>query len=220
MPTTLLLTSLLPLYPALADLPAAAGARLMAAAQTMHVPAGTLLFDEHQPCRGFPFILAGSVRVLKQSAGGRALPLYRVLPGESCIITSSCLLGQVDYNARGVAESDTTLVFLPKDDFDQLLLHLPFRNYIFHLFAERIGEMMQLVDEVAFRKLDQRLAGCLLGHGAQLHLTHQQLADELGSVREMVSRLLKGFAEQGLVRLGREQIEILDAAGLRRIAAG
>ena len=77
---------------------------------------------------------------------------------------------------------------------------------------------MQVVEEVAFRRLDQRLAAVLLGHGAQLHTTHQQLADELGSVREIVSRLLKGFAEQGLVRLGRERIEILDAAGLRRIA--
>ena len=77
----------------------------------------------------------------------------------------------------------------------------------------------QLVEEVAFRKLDQRLAGVLLGKGSTLRATHQQLADELGSVREMVSRLLKGFAEQGLVALGREQIEILDAAGLRRIAA-
>jgi CRP/FNR family transcriptional regulator len=79
---------------------------------------------------------------------------------------------------------------------------------------------MQLVEEVAFRKLDQRLASLLLGKGRELHVTHQHLADELGSVREMVSRLLKSFAEQGLVRLGREQIEILDPAGLRRLAGG
>jgi CRP/FNR family transcriptional regulator, anaerobic regulatory protein len=213
-----MIAELIPLYPVLQVLPADAVTRFSGAAQRMLVPTGTVLFDERQPCRGFPFILAGGIRVLKHSANGRVLPLYRVIPGESCIITSSCLLGNVDYNARGVTESETTLVFLPKPEFDALLLHPPFRDFVFHLFAERIGELLQLVEEVAFRKLDQRLANRLLGKGAGLHITHQQLADELGSVREMISRLLKGFAEQGLVRLGREQIEILDPAGLRRVA--
>jgi CRP/FNR family transcriptional regulator len=207
------------LYPVLQALPAATLAHLRTTAREMAVPAGTVLFDEHQDCQGFPFILNGGVRVLKRAANGRELPLYRVLPGESCIMTSSCLLGHVDYRACGVAETETTLVFLPKTLFDELLTHPPFRDFVFHLFAERIADLMQLVEEVAFRKLDQRLANLLLGKGQVLHLTHQQLADELGSVREMVSRLLKGFAEQGLVRLGREQIEILDPAGLRRLAS-
>jgi len=182
------------------------------------VPAGTVLFDERQPCQGFPFILDGGIRVSKPAANGRELPLYRVLPGESCIITSSCLLGHVAYNARGVTEAATTLVLLPHALFDELLAQSAFRDFIFHLFSERIADLMQLIEEVAFRKLDQRLAGLLLGKGKLLHATHQQLADELGSVREIVSRLLKGFAEQGLVKLGREQVEILDPAGLRRIA--
>ena len=103
--------------------------------------------------------------------------------------------------------------------FEELIAEPAFRDFVFHLFSERIAELMQLVEEVAFRKLDQRLAGLLLGKGRLVHATHQQLADELGSVREMISRLLKGFAEQGLVRLAREQIEILDPAGLRRIAS-
>ncbi|MDP2108472.1 MAG: Crp/Fnr family transcriptional regulator, partial [Rhodocyclaceae bacterium] len=187
-------------------------------ARQMAAPAGTVLFDERQPCQGFPLVLAGAIRVAKLAANGRELPLYRVLPGESCIITSSCLLGHADYNARGVAEGDTTLLLLPRPLFDDLLAQTPFRDFVFKLFSERIVELMQLIEEVAFRKLDQRLANLLLGKGRQLHTTHQQLADELGSVREMVSRLLKGFADQGLVRLGREQIEILDAAGLRKVA--
>jgi CRP/FNR family transcriptional regulator len=206
------------LYPVLQDLPAALRSRLADAVQPMTVPAGAVLFDEHQPCQGFPFVLVGSIRVVKLAANGRELPLYKVLPGESCIITSSCLLGHADYNARGVTESDTTLVLLPRALFDEMLDVTAFRDFVFDLFAERISELMQLVEEVAFRKLDQRLANLLLGKGRQLHTTHQQLADELGSVREMVSRLLKGFADQGLVRLGREQIEILDPAGLRKIA--
>lgn len=207
------------LYPVLAALPADLHRRLTATMQTMTVPAGTVLFDERQPCLGFPFVLDGSIRVTKAAANGRELPLYRVLPGESCIITSSCLLGHAAYNARGTTEAASTLILLPRNLFDELLGQAAFRDFVFHQFAERMAELMQLVEEVAFRKLDQRLASLLLGKGRVLHTTHQQLADELGSVREMVSRLLKGFAEQGLVRLGREQVEILEPAGLRLIAS-
>ncbi|HZV54173.1 MAG TPA: Crp/Fnr family transcriptional regulator [Rhodocyclaceae bacterium] len=207
------------LYPVLAKLPAALGGKVLAQVQTVTVPAGAVLFDEHQPCQGFPFVLAGGIRVVKPAANGRELPLYRVLPGESCIISSSCLLGHADYNARGVTESETTLVLLPRGLFDELLAEPAFRDFVFHLFSERIADLMQLIEEVAFRKLDQRLAGLLLGKGRIIKATHQQLADELGSVREMVSRLLKGFAEQDLVRLSREQVEILDPAGLRKLAA-
>lgn len=207
------------LYPVLAELPADLRTRLEAGIQRMTVPAGTVLFDEHQPCQGFPFVLEGAIRVIKAAANGRELPLYRVLPGESCIITSSCLLGHVAYNVRGTAEVQTVLALLPRDLFDELLSQPPFRDFVFCLFAERIADLMQLVEEVAFRKLDQRLANLLLGKGRLLQKTHQQLADELGSVREMVSRLLKGFAEQGLVRLGREQIEILDPSRLRELAS-
>lgn len=212
------MAALAELYPALRSLSPALQERLALEAQSIEVPAGTVLFDERQPCQGFPLVLSGSIRVLKRAANGRELPLYKVLPGESCIITSSCLLGHVDYNARGVTECATRLVLLPRPLFDALLETPAFRDFVFGLFAERIAELMQLVEEVAFRKLDQRLANLLLGKGRLLNVTHQQLADELGSVREMVSRLLKGFADQGLVRLGREQIEILDPAGLRRIA--
>lgn len=207
------------LYPVLANMPGELHQRLMATMQSMTVPAGTVLFDERQPCLGFPFVLAGSIRVTKAAANGRELPLYRVLPGESCIITSSCLLGHAAYNARGTTEAASTLILLPRNLFDELLGQAAFRDFVFNQFAERMAELMQLVEEVAFRKLDQRLASLLLGKGRVLHTTHQQLADELGSVREMVSRLLKGFAEQGLVRLGREQVEILEPAGLRLIAS-
>ena len=207
-------------YPVLAELPAAARERLWARMQSMRVPAGTVLFDDHQACEGFPFVVSGSIRVIKASPNGRELPLYRVAPGETCVISSSCLLGHEDYNARGVAESDTEMVMLPKAVFDELLGEPAFRGFVFHLFADRIADLMQLIEEVAFHKLDQRLAALLLGKGRVLHTTHQQLADELGSVREMVSRLLKGFAAQGLVKLGREQVALIDPAGLRRVAGG
>lgn len=211
--------SLVALYPVMAKLPSPLLQRIRDTLQTVSLPSGTTVFDERQPCQGFPFVLGGAIRVAKVSASGRELPLYRVQAGENCIITSSCLLGHADYNARGVSEGETTLALLPRALFDEMLAEPAFRDFVFALFSERMAELMQLVEEVAFRKLDQRLAALLLGKGRMLRTTHQQLADELGSVREMVSRLLKGFADQGLVRLGREQVEVLDPAGLRRIAS-
>lgn len=213
-------TELVDRYPVLTELPPAVRDAVIPRLQAVQVPAGTVLFDDHQACEGFPFVVRGSIRVIKASASGRELPLYRVAPGETCVISSSCLLGHEDYNARGIAETDTELVLLPKAVFDALLAEPAFRSFVFHLFADRIADLMHLIEEVAFHKLDQRLAALLLGKGRLLHTTHQHLADELGSVREIVSRLLKGFAAQGLVKLSREQIEIVDAAGLRRVAGG
>ena len=209
------------LYPALRSLPAERLAALLPPQAIMHLPAGAQVFAENQPCQGFPLLLEGSVKVIKLAASGRELMLYRVVPGGSCIISSSCLLGHTDYNARGIAETPLTLAALPVGAFAALMVeHTPFRDFVFHLFADRIGELMQLVEEVAFARLDQRLAKLLLARNETvLGVTHQQLADELGSVREIVSRLLKGFAEQGLVTLGREQITITDRPGLQKLAA-
>ena len=221
MPVAVHREKILDLYPALAGLPGDRLSVLLQPKAVMQVPAGTRIFAEHQPCQGFPLLLEGSIKVVKQAASGRELMLYRVAPGGSCIITSSCLLGHSDYNARGIAESPLSMLLLPGSVFGQLMIdHAPFRDFVFHLFAERIGELMQLVEEVAFARLDQRLARLLLARNdSVLNVTHQQLADELGSVREIVSRLLKGFAAQGLVSLGREHLTITDRPRLQEIAA-
>lgn len=209
------------LYPALAGLSTEQLVALTQPQAVMHLPAGTQVFAEHQPCQGFPLLLEGSIKVVKLASSGRELMLYRVAPGGSCIISSSCLLGHTDYNARGIAETPLTLLALPTTVFSKLMLdHPPFRDFVFHLLAERIAELMQLVEEVAFARLDQRLAKLLLSRNEPvLNITHQQLADELGSVREIVSRLLKGFAAQGLVALGREQLSITDRSGLQKMAS-
>ncbi len=208
---------LLAAYPMLRGLPENLLESLCNGAQLLRLPAGTVVFDEDQPCQGFPLLLAGNVRVIKASPNGRELQLYRVDPGESCILTSSGLMGHTRYQARGEVEKDVEMVVLSAPVFRQLISAFePFRDYICGLFSDRLTDMMQLVSAVAFQKLDQRLAALLLTKTSPLRATHQQLADELGSVREMVSRLLKQFADQGWVKLGREQIEITDAAGLKR----
>ena len=210
------------LYPALRALPSADLAAACQPATILHVPAGAEMFSERQPCQGFPLLLEGTIKVVKNAPSGREMLLYRVKPGGSCIISSSCLLGHTAYSARGIAESPLALLLLPAALFERLIAeNAAFRDFVFHLFAERIAELMLLVEEVAFHRLDQRLAKLLLGRmhsNPILNTTHQALADELGSVREIVSRLLKGFATQGLLTLGREQITLLDPAGLQQLA--
>jgi CRP/FNR family transcriptional regulator len=206
-------------YPMLRELFGTVHADLLATASVMHLPAGTVVFDENQPCQGFPLLLSGSIRVIKAAPNGRELQLYQVMPGESCILTSSCLLGHTRYHARGIAEQALEMVLLPAATFQILIgTQEAFRSYVFHLFSDRLTDLMQLVSAVAFQKLDQRLAHLLVNKPSPIHATHQALADELGSAREIISRLLKGYAEHGWVKLGREQIEITDKAALKKLA--
>ena len=210
---------LLKQYPVLRELTAADLALVLANGQLREVQAGTVMFDVAQPCTGFPFVLAGVIGVGKTSETGREIQLYRVEAGDSCILSSTCLLGSIDYDAHGVALVDSTVFVLPRPIFERLLAASDaFRRYVFRLFAERISDLMQTVEAVAFKRLDQRLATLLLQRGPQVRATHQQLADELGSVREIVSRIVGGFADRGLVKTGREQITVLDEAGLRRVS--
>lgn len=207
------------IYPMLRDLPAPVLAELVASATAMQVPAQAMMFDESQPCTGYPLLLSGSARVVKASPNGRELHLYYVEPGEACILTSSCLLGRSTYQARCLAQTPLQLVVLPPATFRLLFATLDsFRVHVLGRFSERMADLLQLVGAVTFQKLDQRLAAALAAKPSPIQTTHQALADELGSLREIVSRLLKSFADQGWVRLGRERIEIVDALALRRLA--
>jgi len=207
-------------YPVLAMLPPVLQRQLTQQARIVEVPAGTVLFDERQACLGFPLLLAGCICVSKRAPNGRELTLYRLLPGESCIISSGCLLGDIDYNAHALAETDCVLALLPEPLFTQLLDEPSFRRFVFAIFSLRVTELMQTIEQVAFLRLDQRLAALLLRKRSPIHATHQQLADELGSVREIVSRLLKTFADRDWIRLGRARLEVLDERGLRAVADG
>jgi CRP/FNR family transcriptional regulator, anaerobic regulatory protein len=210
---------LLHLFPVFQKLPAVAVEEIVRGASLRQAPSGTVLFEAASPCTGFPMLIEGNVRVVKAAPNGREVQLYRITPGESCLLSSSCLLGGSDYSATGIAETAVTMLALPPTVFHRLLAeHKPFRDYVFGLFSERLADLMSLVEAITFHKLDQRLAALLLGKGELVRATHQGLADELGSVREMVSRLLANFQDRGWVALGREQIRITDAAALRRLA--
>lgn len=220
-PTPAELSRLSELYPALAELPPALrDDALQRQATWLAVPAGATLFEEQSPCRGFPMVLAGEVRVARGTPQGRSLELYRVGPGELCVVSASCLFGQHLLSAHGATTVPTRLAVLSPVAFDTCCAHEPFRRYVFGVFADRLADLMALAEAVAFQRLDQRLASALLGHGEVLHASHQALADELGTVREMVTRLLRRFERAGWLALGRERIELRDAAALRRLAAG
>ena len=177
------------------------------------------MFDAHTPCAGFPLILSGTVKVLQRYPNGRELPLYRVRPGESCLLSGSCLLGHSDYAASGIAETDVDALILPPAEFQSLIAgDEAFRSHVFRLFGERLATLLSLVEAIAYQKLDQRLAALLIAKGNPVHATHQALADELGSVREIVSRLLRMFEDKGWVSLGRERVEIVDSAALAAMA--
>lgn len=206
-------------YPVLADTSRDTLDVLMASATCMQVPAGAMMFDENQPCMGFALLLSGTARVVKAAPNGRELHLYDVTPGEACILTSSCLLGKSTYQARCTVLTPAELVVLPPASFRLLFTASEsFREHVFSRYSERISDLLQLVSAVAFQKLDQRMAHWLIQRESPVRVTHQALADDLGSLREIVSRVLKNFADQGWVALGREQIDVLDGPALARLS--
>lgn len=221
MPTNALTSQLLPLYPMLADLPGTELQEVLELhAQQLSLPADTAVFDEGSPCQGFPLVLAGGVRVARGSPGGRSLELYRVTPGELCVVSTAGLFGSRTMSAHGHTTEATELALLSLAGFERWIQQAAFRNFVFGVFGERLADLMALAEAVAFQRLDQRLAQALLGHGPTLHITHQALADELGTVREIVSRLLSRFERAGWVQLGRERVLVLDGAALRKLAGG
>ena len=203
-------------YPSLAS----ADRSELDALPVISAPAGALLFDVGQPCQGFPLVLDGEIRVSRQSSEGRSLELYRVVPGEICLVSSASLFGHKALAATGVTARASRLVLLPPPLFSSWLALPAFREAVLGLFAERMADLTALVDAVAFRRLDQRLAAALLGRGQDLPVTHQALADELGTVREIVTRLLHRFERDGWITLSRERIHIIRSAELRALAGG
>jgi CRP/FNR family transcriptional regulator len=212
---------LLALYPVLAELPGTLTEPVLENDAThLHAAAGQVLFTTGTPCRGFPLVLTGAVRVARGSQGGRSLELYRVTAGEMCVISTTCLFGQAPLSAEGACVEPTELVLLSAAGFARLSGEEAFRHYAFGTLADRIAQLMALVEAVAFQRLDQRLAAALLGHGAVVLATHQALADEVGTVREIVTRLLHRFEADGHLRVGRGRIELLAPAALRQVAEG
>lgn len=207
-------------FPALAGLPATI-LREFSGLKQMRIDKGTVLFRDGDSCQGYVFVMRGSIRVQKMDPEGREIVLYRVEDGQTCMLTTSCLLAGRSYPAEGIVEESTELVLLPAARFDALLADPAFRRFALGMISDRIAELMALIEDVAFGRMDVRLARRLmeLDDGTHsLQLTHHQLATELGTAREVISRILKDFERRGSVALKRGRVEISDLNGLRELA--
>lgn len=194
-------------------------ARLLdGAARMVTVPAGTVLFQDGSECSSYVLVVDGSIRVQKVSEGGREIVLYRVEAGQSCVLTTNCLIAHEDYAAQGIAETEVRALVLPAATFRALLAKSePFRDFVFSAYAARIADLLMLIEEVAFGRIDVRLAGWLgarADKGGEIRATHQDIATELGTAREVISRQLKEFERRGWVALGRGRIMVTDGDGL------
>lgn len=195
---------------------------IAAAARNVRVASGQSVFHPGQPCLAFLVVTAGSVKVSTVTDSGRELLLYRVGPGQTCVLTTASLLSQADYDAEGMAETDTQALAIPRPLFEELLASSPaFRGFVFSSYGERLRDLIGLVQEVSQRHVDRRLARFLSERAsAPIVMTHQEIAAELGTAREVVSRLLKQFAGEGLVEIERRHIVVSDQARLSRLAQG
>jgi CRP/FNR family transcriptional regulator len=181
--------------------------------------AGATILREGQVCASVPFVFEGAIRVFKTAETGREITLYRIEGGESCILSLGCAAGVTSFPASVVAEKKTSAAFLPKDAVDILFEGgKTFRNFVLAQYARRIAEVIELVEEVAFRRVDERLAQFLRELDAdrpsgRIAVTHQELADHVGTSREVVSRILKDWEERGGLEIGRGSITLLDGFG-------
>ena len=154
----------------------------------------TQLYFEGDQCPGIAFVLSGEIRVYKISETGREITLYEIYPGETCILNAACILSQGNYPANAVGLTNGEILHLPENVFKRLLTeHHIMRTFIFSLFSRRFGEVIELVEEVTFGKMDVRLEDYIIekAENNELQTTHQDIANNLGTSREVVSRLLK-----------------------------
>ena len=188
---------------------------LTAGAVELRRPAGDYIFRCGEGCDGLALLVEGRVRVSLTSAAGRELVLYRVRPGETCVVTANCLVNQTRFPADGQVERAIHALAVPRPAFERLVdTSEAFRAFVFEIFGQRVTDLMELVNEVAFRRLDERLAARLLELGPTVTMSHQELASELGTTREMVSRLLETFAASGAVNLSRRRVDVIDRVAL------
>ena len=196
---------------------------LLRRSQIIEVPADTVIFGPGKSPENMLFLLDGTVRVQQVSETGREIVLYRINAGESCVLTTACLLAYDDYSAEGYAETPVRAAAVPRQVFDDLVAQSKtFRQFVFSAFSKRITDLFLVIDEVAFQRMDVRLAQKLieLAHGKDsIETTHQRLSVELGTAREVVSRQLQEFQRRGWIEQSRGTVRLLDQEALRNLAA-
>lgn len=184
-----------------------------------HIPAGRDVFLEGDRIEAIAILISGVVRVYKIGETGREITLYRFGNGSSCILTANAILNQTTFPAIATVEQDAEAVMIPANIFREWVSrHEIWRTFVFDLLSQRLSTVMAVVDEVVFHRMDRRIAALLVERGENqnpVRITHQEIASELGSSREVISRLLEDFISEGYVQSGRGMIEILDFEALK-----
>jgi CRP/FNR family transcriptional regulator len=206
-------------FPGLARLDADLRQSLIERSRLIDVPEGTVIFGPGKAPENLLLLLGGVVRVQQIAESGREIVLYRVHAHESCVLTTACLLAYEEYRAEGIAESDVSAVAVPKSVFEDMIARSSiFRRFVFAAYSRRITDLFLVIEEIAFRRVDIRLAEKLLDlvdAADEIHRTHSQLATELGTAREVVSRQLQEFQRRGWIAASRGKIILSDIAALR-----
>ena len=174
---------------------------------------GAFLYHEGDRCPGIAFVLSGEIRVYKIGESGREITLYEIFPGETCILNASCILARQNYPANAMALTNGTMLYLPQNIFLEFMAEFEqMRLFIFALFSRRFNEIIELIETVTFGKMDLRLTDYLIEKSEedQLQSTHQKIAYDLGTSREVVSRLLKDLEKKGKIALSRNHIRLID----------
>lgn len=209
-------------FPPLRQLPPDVFAQLRDMSLLVELPEDSRIFGPGQAPDSFLLLLEGTIRVQQTSESGREIVLYRVQAGESCALTTACLMGYEDYQAEGITETRIRAVAIPRSLFDHLIASSrDFRQFVFTAFSRRVTNLFRVIEEVAFERIDVRLAERLLALASdksQIAATHQDLANELGSAREVISRQLNEFSRRGWLKVSRGAVEIVDWAALNRLA--
>ncbi len=199
-------------------------ALIQTSSRVVSLPSGTVVFGPGQAPQTYLLLLAGTVRVHQTSESGREIVLYRVSAGESCAMTTACLIGDDLYQAEGVAETAVEAAVIPREAFDAAISRsADFRRFVFAALSSRMADLFKLIEEVAFSRIDIRLAQRLIelsGPAGRVAMTHQQLASELGTAREVVSRQLLEFQRRGWIATARGELTLIDVSALQRLASG
>jgi len=195
---------------------------LMSRSAIVALPKDTTIFGPGNSPENMLFLLDGTVRVQQVSGTGHEIVLYRIEAGQSCVLTTACLLAYDDYSAEGITETAVEAAAIPRAVFDDLVAQSkPFRDFVFAAFSKRITDLFLMIDEVAFQRLDVRLADKLvkLSNGTDtIATTHQKLSVELGTAREVISRQLQEFQRRGWIEQARGRVHLLDTVHLKQLA--
>lgn len=185
---------------------------------------GEILHQGSTNCAGLVLIIEGQLRAFTLSDDGREITLYRLFDRDTCLFSASCMLNSIQFDIVLSAEKDTKALIIPSDTYKGIMeISAPLANYTNELMASRFSEVMWLIDQIMWKSFDKRLATFLINEtnieGADtLKITHEMIGNHLGSPREVVTRMLKYFVNEGLIALSRGTIEIIDRKGLSQIA--